>query len=83
LLVVKFTALSVKLAHNGRLIENTLVEIYQVNTPPVRFGIIDSEGLRLYAKSVLGTGNVKLFKIAVAIEKLFMIRDAIVFGPDV
>jgi uncharacterized protein (DUF885 family) len=41
------------------------------------------EGLRLYAKFVLGTGNVKLFTIAVAIEKFFMIRDAIIFDPDV
>jgi hypothetical protein len=32
---------------------------------------------------VIGTGNVELFKISVAVEKLFMIRDAIVFDPDI
>jgi len=49
----------------------------------VRFGIIDSERLRLYTEFVIGAGNVELFKISVAVEKLFMVRDAIVFDPDI
>ena len=48
----------------------------------VRFGIIESERLRLYTEFVIGAGNVELFKISVAVEKLFMIRDAIV-DPDI
>lgn len=83
LLVVEFTSLSVKLAYNRRKIESTFVEIQQVNTPLVRFGIIESERLRLYSEFVVGAGNVELFKISVAVEKLFMIRDAIVFDPDI
>jgi hypothetical protein len=81
LLVVEFTSLSVKLAHNRRKIESTFVEIHQVNTPLVRFGIIESERLRFYTELVIGAGNVELFKISVAVEKLLMIRDAIVFDP--
>jgi hypothetical protein len=83
LLVVEFTSLSVKLADNRRKIESAFVEIQQVNTPLARFGIIESEGLRLYTEFVIGAGNVELFKIGVAVEKLFMIRDAIVFDPDI
>lgn len=81
--VVEFTSLSVKLAHNRWKVESTFVEIHQVNTPLVRFGVIESEGLGLYTEFVTRTGNVKLFKISVAVKKLFMIRDAIVFDPDI
>jgi hypothetical protein len=73
LLVVEFTSLSTKLAHNRRKVESTFVEIQQVNTPLVRFGIIESERLRLHTEFVIGAGNVELFKISVAVEKLFMI----------
>ena len=83
MLVVEFTSLFVKLAHNRGKLEGTFVEIHQVNTPLVRFGVIESERLRLYTELVIGTGNVELFKISVAVEKLFMIRDAIVFDPDI
>jgi hypothetical protein len=34
-------------------------------------------------KFPIGTGNIELFEISVAVEKFFMIRDAIVFDPDV
>jgi len=49
----------------------------------VRFGVIESERLRLYTELVIGTGNVELFKISVAVEKLFMIRNPLVFDPDI
>ncbi len=47
------------------------------------FGVIEPERLRLNTEFVIGAGNVELFKISVAVEKFFVIRDAIVFDPDV
>jgi hypothetical protein len=63
LLIVEFTTLSVKLAHNGWKIEGAFVKIHQINTPLVGFGVIEPEGLRLYAKFVIGSGDIELFKI--------------------
>jgi hypothetical protein len=83
LLVVEFASLAVELAHNRRKFESTFVEIDEVNTPLMRFGVIESECLCLYAELAIGTGNVELFEISVAVEKLFMIRNTVVFDPDI
>jgi len=83
LLVVEFTSLSVELADPRRKIGSTFVEIHEVNTPLLRFGLIAPERLRLYTELVIGTGNVELFKIGTAVEELFVIRDAVVFDPDI
>jgi hypothetical protein len=46
-------------------------------------GIVQPECLRLNVKVFLGIIDLKLLKVRIAIEKLLMVRDAVILDPSV
>jgi len=83
LLMEKLTALAGKPTHNGRRIERSVVEVDEINAPLPGRGIVESQRLRLDAKFLIGAGHIELFEVCVAVEKLMMIRNAVVLDPDI
>ena len=82
-LVVKLAAVHIKFANHWRYAQNAFVQIEQIDVPLTRVGIVQPERLRLDVQMLLWIVDLKLLKIGVAIEKLLMIRDAVIIDPIV
>ena len=82
-LVVKLAAVPIKLANDWRYAQNAFVQIEQIDAPLTRVGVVQPERLRLDVQMLLWIVDLKLLEIGVAIQKLLMVRDAVVLDPIV
>jgi hypothetical protein len=79
----KLSALAGEPTHNGRSIERSVIQVDKINAPLPRGGIVEAKRLRLDVKLLVGASDFELFEVRVAIEKLVVIRDAVVLVPNI
>src|ERR1700689_3577692 len=79
----KLAATAGKMANHRRRVQRPVIQVDQIDTPLVRCGVVEAEGLRFDAEFLVGAGDIELFKVRIAVEEFFVVRDAIVLDPDV
>src|SRR5215469_11892029 len=69
--------------HHRRGVERAVIQIHQVNAPLARRRVVEAQRLGLDMKFLVRASHFELFEVRVAIEKLVMVRDAVVLDPDI
>jgi hypothetical protein len=79
----KIAAVPIKFSNHWRDAEDAFVQVQQVDAPLTRFRVVQPQRLRLDVQMLLWIIDFKLLEVGVAIEELFVIRDAVILDPIV
>ena len=82
-LIEKLAAIAGKVAHHGRQAKSSVVNVDQVDAPLARCGVVEPERLRLDVEFLVGAGHFELFEVRIAVEEFMVVRDAVVFDPEI
>src|SRR5262245_47454200 len=83
LLVVQLQMIAREAAHERRSFEAALVQLESVDAPLMRLGVVPAQCLSLDPQLSVGGADVELLEVGARVEKLLVVRDAVVFDPAV